>query len=240
MKPTRTLILTVFVTGLRYFAVEVTMKKRLIGLLILGMLTILLSSCSLVDAVIFRQEMMEQHGEIYDLIAWCKDETGEYLIYQEQYYRRTEDDLYLDCFRSATKEDDVLISWSDGLYFYEYYADRAENPTYICTPRDGRVFVRKDYEYTEDTFSVEGTEMGFVMSEALTPTTAAVSSLYSDAVQINIYSKQCPKLSIPLRLVRKGGVWYAIGEDKITYYVLTDAFVALLEQHGVIPQDGNP
>lgn len=201
------------------------------------LISLSLSSCSLIDAMIFRQEMMENHGDIYDLIDWYQDETGVYLIYQEQYYQRTMDDLYMDCFLDTSNEDDVLISWSDGLYFYEYYADRKEAPTYIYTPWDSWVYVRKDYEYTQDTFTVEGTEIEFVMSEALIPTTVAVSPKYSDTIEVAVYSKQCPKLSISLILFCREGVWYGAGDDHGTCYVLTDAFVALLGQHGVIQTD---
>lgn len=215
------------------------MNKRIVWLLVLSILLVSLTSCSLIDAVMFRQDMMEKHGDIYDVIDWYKDETGEYLIYQERYYRRTTDALYVDCFRGTAQEDDVLISWSDGLYFYDYYADRAENPTYIYTPRDSWVYVRSNYEYTEDTFTVEGTEIEFVMSEALISTSVAVYPIYYDAVKIAIYSKQCPKLYIPLTLVCKEGIWYAVGEDETTYFVLSEAFVVLLDQHGVIPTDGN-
>ena len=219
------------------------MKKSIVFLAVALLMTFLMSSCSfaietvqsVVDAIELKRTMKRDHGDKYDLVEMGKDDTGEYLLYQGQVYRRDETQLFLTCFRDAENTDDVLISWSDHLYYYEYYADRAENPTYIYTSWYYCVYIRSDYDYTAETYTVENTDISFVLSEALTPISQEIGPFSKNGVTLTVYSVDCPKLRMTFTFDQKKGQWYAREEDTRSKYSVSDTLVEALRQNNIIP-----
>ena len=219
------------------------MKKGIVFIALALFMTFLMSSCSfaiesvqsVVDALELKRTMMRDHGDKYDLIEMCQDDTGEYLVYQGQTYKRDETQLFLTCFRNAENTDDVLISWSDHVYYYEFYADRAESPTYIYTDWYPWVYVRSDYDYMADVYAVETTDMTFVPAEALTPISKEVGPLPSEkSVTLTVCSVECPKLRMTFTLGQKEGNWYAVREDTHSCYLVSEVLIETLCQNQIV------
>lgn len=202
------------------------------------MIFILLSSCAMVtesvqsahDAILIREELMRKYGDLYNLIDGNKDENGEYLLYKDQNYRLEPNNLFTVHPNNEAHQDDVMISWSDALYLYQYYADDKHDPTFIYATRDSRVFIREDYDYTSDTFIIEGTENEFLFSDALIPASVALNVTNSSYTQIAICSKQYPRLYAHLRIVCQDGNWYVVGYSGDITFVLSEEFAELLSQ----------
>lgn len=210
------------------------MKKRIVPVLLLLIVGLMLPSCSALEAVQLYRSMMDEHGDIHDALEVCVDDTGEYLIYDGEIYRRDETPLYLTCFRGNNETDDVLVSWSSALYYFEYYANRAENPTYIYVPRYTWIYIRSDYDYMADTYTVENTEISFVLSDAMTSVPYELGVLSGNTATITVISQECAKLRLTFTVARKDGYWYAVREDDKSYWRLTDAFAEELSQQGLI------
>ena len=206
------------------------MKKRIVPILLLLTVGLMLPSCSAVEAIQFYRSMMDEHGDIHDAL----EDTGEYLTYDGEIYRRDETPLYLTCFRGDNETDDVLVSWSSALYFFDYYANRAENPTYIYVPRYPWIYIRSDYDYMADTYTVENTEISFVLSDAMTSVPYEIGVLPGNAATITMISEECAKLRLTFTVARKDGYWYAVRKDDKSYWLLTDAFAERLSQQGLI------
>ena len=216
--------------------------KKLLCVAIALFMTFLMSSCSfaiesmqsVVDAIELNRTMKRDHGDQYDLIEMSRDDRGEYLVYQGQTYRRDETQLFLTCFRDAENTDDVLISWSDHLYYYEFYADRAENPTYIYTDWYPWVYIRSDYDYTTGVYAVENTDSSFVLAEALIPASQELGSVSKDVITLTVYSVECPKLRMTFTFDQKGEAWYAVREDTHSWYSVSDELVEVLCQNQIV------
>ena len=81
------------------------MKKSIVFIAVVLLMTCLMSSCwfpietvrSVVDAIELKRTMKRDHGDKYDLIEMCQDDTGEYLIYRGQTYKRDETQLFVLC-----------------------------------------------------------------------------------------------------------------------------------------------
>ena len=216
--------------------------KKLFCVVIALFMTFLMSSCSfaietvqsVVDAIELKRTMKRDHGDKYDLVEMGKDDTGEYLLYQGQVYRRDETQLFLTCFRKVEKTDDVLISWSDHVYYFEFYADRAENPTYIYTSWYHWVYIRSDYDYTTEVYAVENTDISFVLAEALIPASQELGQVSENGITLTVYSVECPKLRMTFTFEQKGEAWYAVREDTHSWYSVSDALVEVLCQNQIL------
>ena len=212
--------------------------KRIMFIVGICVMTILLSSCSMItesvqsahDAVLIREELMREYGSIHNLIDGHKDENGEYLLYKDQTYRLEPNNLFTVHPNNEAHQDDVMISWSDALYLYQYYADDKQDPTFIYATCDSRVFIREDYDYTSDIFIVEGTGNKFLFSDALIPASVALNVTNNSYTEIAIYSKQYPRLYAHLRIVCQDGNWYVVGYSGDITFVLSREFAELLSQ----------
>ena len=222
------------------------MKKIRSFLLAFAMLVVvsLLTSCGQNSE--YLSGLRKEHGDRFGKVEMLShDETGYHIEYEENRY----DEERLNLFdRKAIEryeaKEDVLISWESlskyvpVWYLDEYYSYTTDNPIYIHMPRLHAVFLRSDYNYESDTFILEGTERGFVFSETFFASDFAydhvLRALYSHSQDITLYSAQYPQLQMSLSIFCEDGIWYAGGGHDEAIFEMSDAFVQLLADNGII------
>ena len=222
------------------------MKKIRSFLLAFAMLVVvsLLTSCGQNSE--YLSGLRKEHGDRFGKVEMLShDETGYHIEYEGNRY----DEERLNLFDRKAKaryeaKEDVLISWESlskyvpVWYLDEYYSYTTDNPIYIHMPRLHAVFLRSDYNYESDTFILEGTERGFVFSETFFASDFAydhvLRALYSHSQDITLYSAQYPELQMSLSIFCEDGVWYAGGGHDEAIFEMSDAFVQLLADNGII------
>ena len=222
------------------------MKKIRSFLLAFAMLVVvfLLTSCGQNSE--YLSGLRKEHGDRFGKVEMLShDETGYHIEYEGNRY----DEERLNLFDRKAKaryeaKEDVLISWESlskyvpVWYLDEYYSYTTDNPIYIHMPRLHAVFLRSDYNYESDTFILEGTERGFVFSETFFSSDFAydhvLRALYSHSQDITLYSAQYPELQMSLSIFCEDGVWYAGGGHDEAIFEMSDAFVQLLADNGII------
>ena len=195
------------------------MGKRITVLLLIIATLLTLSSCSPLS---------------FGKVRTVSDDNGEYHIeYNGTRYNVDEPRLFRvrENMNKIPKED-VLISWFWLGYLDMHYSYTDDNPVFIYISRFYEVYLREDYDYLTDTFSIEGTDHQFVFSDMFIPSSAfSYSTLYSYPYEtdITLYSTTCPRLQASLRIFRVNGTWFAGGEEssKVLFEV-SDEFLELL------------
>ena len=214
------------------------MLKRISVFLLMLALSLTVSSCGQSSAYGAWKNMVDtypdQQGAV-DVVA-DDDGNGYHVEYNGQRYNLDALDLF-DVGETAfdVPEGDVLVGWDTlpfGLWYLdEYYSDTAEDPVFIYMPRLREVYLRSDYDYTTDTFVLNGTEHSFVFSDVLT-LTGAISydsvSHYEGEIPVTLYSEAYPRLRISLRLFCVDGVWYAGGNSHSALFLVSDVLLDMV------------
>ena len=214
------------------------MLKRISVFLLMLALSLTVSSCGQSSAYGVWKNMVDtypdQQGAV-DVIA-DDDGNGYHVEYNGQRYNLDALDLF-DVGETSfdVPEGDVLVGWDTlpfGLWYLDkYYSDTAEDPVFIYMPRLREVYLRSDYDYTTDTFVLNGTEHAFVFSDVLT-LTGAISydsvSHYKGEIPVTLYSKAHPRLRISLRLFCVDGVWYAGGNSHSALFLVSDVLLDMV------------
>ena len=181
-----------------------------------------------------RDTYPEQKGKVEVIVD---DDQGNYHIeYKDQSYFI--DKLNLFSVRDnipKIHDDDILIGWNSfpfGFgYLDKYYSNTEDNPVFIYMSRLPDVYLRRDYDYTIDTFVFEGTDLQFVFSDMFVLSTAYAYNFlihYPNEQYITLYSSMHPRLQISLRLFRANGVWFAGGNSNLALFEVSDECLALL------------
>lgn len=216
------------------------MDKRISVLLFFLIITCLLSSCSINE---YWTEMNEVYPEQRNKVKVISHEEGGYHIEYED-VRYNVDRMQLFTVRedgNTVPENDLLVGWAGlpyGLsYLDKYYSYTADNPVFIYISRFNELYLRNDYAFETDTFILEGNENGIVFSDMLTASqNFAYEPVFTnyEGSDIVLYSQQCPRLRVLLRVFYKDGVWYAGGKSSDTLFTVSDEFLTLLTEVGIV------
>lgn len=154
-------------------------------------------------------------------------------------------DLYCSSgywFNAMSTEDDVELGWQYNFPFstyMRYYSDTADSPLYIfCASYVGDfafdVWFREGYDFHDQTYYVENTELEFVFSEMFIKDDGDQDREldYKSCGTITACLKDAPRLSIYAAIYYEDELYYIrlCGE---TWY-LSDEFVSLLKSNGII------
>ena len=209
------------------------MCKRIAILLLILVFGTALSSCSPAWMEMY-DEYPEAMGKVQ--IVSDDDEGNYHIEYEGQRYDRDESGMIKHTDYNEIREDDILIGWDTlpiGIWYLdEYYSYTTENPLVIYMPRLHEAWIRSDYEYETDVFVIEGTQNKFVFSDMLTVSSAFSYSYvkhYPAEKEFILYSEQCPRLQIVLRLFCVDDIWYVGGQTSNTLFEIPDEFLDMLE-----------
>lgn len=215
------------------------MLKRIAILLLMFTILIMVSSCSPSSRYGVWKGMCDQYPDQRGKVQIVSDnDEGDYQIEYEGF------DYYVDKFYifrvkkpivGYHNEDDVLIGWDMmpfGIsYLDKYYSYTNDDPVFIYNSRFDDVYLREDYNYETDTFVIEGSDKEFVFSDMLCLSNDLAydsSCTYSNQTIIMLYSKQCPRLQMKLRLFCVGRTWYLGGGRDAALFEVSDELLSLL------------
>jgi hypothetical protein len=97
------------------------------------------------------------------------------------------------------------------------------------------VYLREDYDYTQDIFILKGTDTKIKFSNAITDQEADYDAFlrYKDKKKIVMYSEKYPRLRAELFLFSDGDIWCVCGHSLYSCEI-TDEFVEILIKEGII------
>ena len=172
------------------------------------------------------------HGEL----EWVDASDGEdsLLSYHGNTY------YYADSWlESGLKSSDVEIGWQYGIIFpnTSYYTDGSEQPLYILakgSPSSCGVFLRSGYDFKKQIYTVKGTDIEFVLEEALTKVEDPDSLILGDVCGTMEFSlKDAPRLRLVLFYKRDShDGWYLSTPDGL--YRISDEVILAMREAGVI------
>ena len=146
-----------------------------------------------------------------------------------------------------SEESDPMISWDMMINLMAnpgrfIYADRVDDPfcIYHNSPYSEyiSVYLPETYDYASDTFVLDGTDASILWSEVLTEKTMLLMADYR--YTITMHSEVHPRILAYMQICRVNREWYAsfyqeyYGVDNKEMYKLSDMFVALLVENGLI------
>ena len=135
---------------------------------------------------------------------------------------------------SAANENDIQLGWYYSFPFTTYfYADTAENPTYIySTGSSYRVYVNQDdYHNKSEVFVIDKTTDAMVLSDAITGAALPYdSSMQSaDTKTIHVHCETYPHFKGTLQLFCYEQAWYVLlPSDEV--YLISPQFLKMLSK----------
>ena len=210
------------------------MYKSIAILLLISTILIMSSSCSSSSPYGVWKNLCDQYPNEKGKVQVIKDnDGGDYHIeYEGTVYNIDKLKLFKEKeYTNKIPEDDILVGW-DSLpfcigYLDKYYSYTKDNPVFIYISRYNELYLRNDYNYETDTFVIEGSDKEFVFADMLTLSSDPYDtlSIYANQTDIVLYSKQYPRLRIPLRLFCVDNTWYVGGKsDKALFEVSDELF----------------
>lgn len=199
------------------------MRKHMALAALLIMSCLLMSSCSLI------RRCTELDGDLKGAVGLSGDKEGEYTAtYQgTKYYQ---ENLYLGV---GLEPDRVLLGWNGWRFGYvdEYYSDTTENPLFLYESRLRNFFLREDYDYHEDTFFIDGTDISFRFSDAFEDV-----NLYAKrkGTKLLLRSETNSHISLELNIITDDGRWYAVTALEGFIMTMSDEFIAALKDNGIV------
>ena len=136
-------------------------------------------------------------------------------------------------------EKDVELGWyvnipfSGGAY---YFSNTDEAPMYMyCNVGAFDVWIRDDFDYTSDIFTIAGTDIEILFSQAFTDNKTEISSLDVPEVKASFiwYSKTVPELQIRADIVEYRDTWY-MRTLSLEYWEISNDFLNLLNENKII------
>ena len=202
------------------------MKKRLILLLIIANL-LTFTSCGLDYRYLLDEDLHNQVQLYFEEKRDGKYATPSHVIYQENTY------MFTETFRVGSDKTDVMIGWNGYRYYGyvdEYYSSTSENPLFIYYK--SWVFLHEDYDYTSDTFVINGTSSEIIWKDMLGSERSYFD--FSNSIKVEIYSKQCPRIKTSLHLVSVENQWYLSLPESQTVWIASDELIEILSENGFI------
>ena len=233
------------------------MLKRILPICIL--LVLMLQSCGTSYRLSLPRELKHTVSYVYvknEDGSNFQDENGnsvlEYVLYQDTIY-------YLDT-KSIFAPDEtdltVFIGWCGVLggvlerwaYIHEYYANQKDTPIYIYDKLSYEVFLRNDYDFDSDLFTVEGTDLKLSMHNVLIGEKQhfdCPKTILATAEELLLCSDAIPALKIPLTIFMHENNWYAVTKNGYLFptsttcsvwdaYSVSDEFIQILLENGII------
>lgn len=201
-------------------------KKGLILILILSTL-LSLASCGSG----YRSSLDEN---LHDQIQLVFEEDGyepSHIVYKSKKYIFAEKNAFLDF--EVNRETDVLLSWNGNRYWGyidEYYSYTTESPLFIYYKT--WFFYSEDYNYLEDTFSVEDSCADIIWKDIFDSEQTGFN--FINPITMFLYSKSSPRIKIKFEMVCVDNKWYLSLPGTQTVWRASDEFVKILSENGII------
>lgn len=216
-----------------------SLSKRLGCAMLALILLFSLSSCSRKDANDFMSaitlglwDRIILDEDIHNIITFHDDETLEYRGLT--YYKS---DFCFTRYQPVPLEDlgYELICWCGPRFFYisTYYGDGAESPTVIQQYFHSTTYFREDYDYTADSFKIEGTEATITLGEDLL-TLYEAPMPRTKTIVLRLVSTTHSFIDGDLLLCSDGQQWYVTRINDGECFALSENFLLLLKENGII------
>ncbi len=165
------------------------------------------------------------------------------ITYHQMNYLRVEnkDVYYPERYDSEKKEmtrPDVVLSWTGNATGIGdknvYYSDTAENPLFIYCPKYNALYLRENYDYMEDTFVVQDTNVEISLSEIIKKDGASHTTTVhcDDRTYIILVSKTNPNICCRLTAFMENEKAYTCIDFGYEAWALSDSVIKKLAKAG--------
>ena len=207
------------------------MHKKILLLFFSFILVFNLTSCN---------ERLALDKNLRNVIEYADGENGvEGIYYQNSLYHldkweifRVTDNMY------EAYKNDILLSW-DGLrlgYMHTFYSYTENSPLFIYDTSLNRIFFHETYDYTSDTFVIDGIEAEIVFFDMVGDLSKHKDVTFQEDICITLYSKSHSRIKTKLYLECIDNQWYisfALPHSGVIG-AASDTFVQLLTENGII------
>ena len=205
------------------------MRKRLalLGLLILSCLLII--SCSWASVT-------NNHRTRNTKGLMEYNETTKNIQYHNIIYRKDEDQHFSSVAETANLDDLFFLAWhSDFPFTYDFYSYESESPDFILEVGiDCNIWFSETYNYMNDIFVIEDTEIEIVFEKTFENDTICISSLAVKEQTLYCHSKLHPMLRTTVNIFSFNDDYYMYIGNKETAYRLSETFKEMLIDNGII------
>ncbi len=162
-------------------------------------------------------------------ITFEHTENGNIIYQGNEYYLSQMSFLW-----TVSNSDYKYLGWSGSEYLSNstVYGDSEDKPLFLYFAETRSIYLRNDYDYTSDTFIIEGTDDTVVFSEALTDVDAGLDLPHPNK-EVIISSVKYPILKAQLYVYGAGNDWYAKTRTLETFK-LSDKFIGILEENALL------
>ncbi len=209
------------------------MHKKILLLICSVFLMFNLTSCGL-------KQVLELDENLHDVIEEVRGEDGlECIYYQDQLYYIDRWNLFAVRNDSWNiNEGDIKLSWNGARFGYKkvFYSYTKDAPLFIYETAFDDVFFHETYDYTSDTFIINGTDAEIVFFDIVSDLSEHVNVNLQEDIFIQLHSKNHSRIRMEFKLQFIENQWYfcsALSGSSPTW-TASDAFVQILIDYGII------
>lgn len=136
-------------------------------------------------------------------------------------------------------EEYEYLGWTGSRFWYKshIFAESKENSTFLYSTNTESTYLKEDFDYKTESFSINGTDIVFVFNDDLLECEGEQAEIFGKFTSdIVISSISCPKLRARLSFFDENNEWYAASNNMIKFK-LSDHLVELLEQNNLLYAD---
>ena len=116
-----------------------------------------------------------------------------------------------------------------------YYSDSIDSPTFIYCTRGNNVWVREDYNYDQEVFTIDGTNIEYIYSDVFDRNSVEhFDVLAKDVSSFTWHPKNNEKLYGYAYIYEKNGLYYLKISNNDNGYLINDDFLELLRANNVL------
>ena len=210
------------------------MLKKILLLICSFVLVFSLTSCA---------ERRALDENLHNVIEYVYKEDGITVTgirYHNDYYHADELGIFSEMTNTYfAHEGDVRLSWNGSRFGYmsSFYSYTTDSPMFIYKlyMTDDCVYFHEAYNYTSDTFVIDGTDAEIVFSDISNFSKLSNPPHLRGDIRIQLYSKNHPRIRMQLKLECIGNQWYlspAVGS--VISWTASDEFINILSENGII------
>ncbi len=204
------------------------MYRKILAFIFISIIMTFFSSCGL-------SERLSLDEQLYNLIEH-KDDTGAICYKNRVYYPDPMHIIRVTEYFDTHNEEDVLLSWGGFRFGYitTFWSNRADSPIFIYDEYSGQVYLHEDYNYVEDIFVIDGTDIEVEFSSMFSDFSEKEKLVFSDAHRVELYSKKYTRIKTTLEIAFVQDTWYISFRGTESAWECSDAFIEVLKQNELI------
>ena len=167
----------------------------------------------------------------YNKVSHCND--TEDILYKNTKYICTEQDTW-----SCDYEKLSEIGWNwyiPPIAVSAFYSDNTDSTDFIYCPRGGDVWLRDGYDYAQEIFEIDNTDIKTVFADVFSDESVEYFDLFAEETAgFTWHHAAHPELKNKPVIFEKNGLYYIRFANEEKAYLIKDSFLKILRDNNIL------